>query len=132
MFGCSAREARTRKRVLELRRPVTVPQDIRSLGRMNDDRPDLEVFQQGRDLVFGDWKVFIGIYGCLQHFAAFASLGWAGLERRAAVDATHRSGAATTPLRSRFFRRLTPRPALLTWLLGRFACFIEAVTLQYR
>ena len=45
----------TRKRVLELRRPVTVPRDIRSLGRMNDDRTDLEVFQQCRDLVFGDW-----------------------------------------------------------------------------
>src|SRR4029077_2032254 len=45
----------TRKRVLELRRPVTVSRDIRSLGRMNDDRTDLEVFQQCRDLVFGDW-----------------------------------------------------------------------------
>jgi hypothetical protein len=38
-----------------LRRPVTVSRDIRSLGRMNDDRTDLEVFQQCRDLVFGDW-----------------------------------------------------------------------------
>jgi hypothetical protein len=37
-----------------LRRPVTVSRDIRSLGRMNDDRTDLEVFQQCRDLVFGD------------------------------------------------------------------------------
>src|SRR5271169_1513914 len=45
----------TRKRVLELRRPVTVSRDIRSLGRMDDDRTDLEVFQQCRDLVFGDW-----------------------------------------------------------------------------
>jgi hypothetical protein len=45
----------TRKRVLELRRPVTVPREICSLGRMNDDRADLEVFQQCRDLVFGDW-----------------------------------------------------------------------------
>ena len=33
----------TRKRVLELRRPVTVPREICSLGRMNDDRTDLEV-----------------------------------------------------------------------------------------
>jgi hypothetical protein len=32
-----------------------VSRDIRSLGRMNDDRTDLEVFQQCRDLVFGDW-----------------------------------------------------------------------------
>jgi hypothetical protein len=31
----------TRNRVLELRRPVTVSRDIRSLGRMNDDRTDL-------------------------------------------------------------------------------------------
>jgi len=38
-----------------LRRPVTVPREICSLGRMNDDRTDLEVFQQFRDLVFGDW-----------------------------------------------------------------------------
>ena len=45
----------TRNRVLELRRPVTVPRVICSLGRMNDDRTDLEVFQQFRDLVFGDW-----------------------------------------------------------------------------
>src|SRR4029077_4432328 len=37
----------TRKRVLELRRPVTVSRDIRSFGRMNDDRTDLEVFQFG-------------------------------------------------------------------------------------
>jgi hypothetical protein len=34
-----------------LRRPVTVSRDIRSLGRMNDDRTDLEVFQQCRDRV---------------------------------------------------------------------------------
>src|SRR4029077_12218564 len=39
----------------ELRRPVTVPRKNCSLGRMNDDRTDLEVFQQCRDLVFGDW-----------------------------------------------------------------------------
>jgi hypothetical protein len=45
----------TRKRFLELRRRVTVPREIRSLGRMNNDRTDLEVFQQCRDLVFGDW-----------------------------------------------------------------------------
>jgi hypothetical protein len=31
-----------RKLVLELRRPVTVPREICSLGRMNDDRSDLE------------------------------------------------------------------------------------------
>ena len=41
----------TARRVLELRRPVTVPREI-ALGRMNDDRTDLEVFQQCRDLVF--------------------------------------------------------------------------------
>ena len=35
--------------------PITVPREICSLGRMNDDRTDLEVFQQCRDLVFGDW-----------------------------------------------------------------------------
>ena len=35
----------TRKRVLELRCPVTVPREICSLGRMNDDRTDLEIFQ---------------------------------------------------------------------------------------
>ena len=52
MFG-SGEE--TRKRVLELRRPVTMPREICSLGRMNDDRTDLEVFQQCRHLVFGDW-----------------------------------------------------------------------------
>src|SRR5271167_3446466 len=39
----------TRKRVLELRCPVTVPREICSLGRMNDDRTDLEVLQQRRD-----------------------------------------------------------------------------------
>ena len=55
VFGCSARGQETRKRVLELRCPVTVPREICSLGRMNDDRTDLEVFQQCRDLVFGDW-----------------------------------------------------------------------------
>ena len=38
-----------------MRRPITVPRKICSLGRMNDDRPDLEVFQQCRDLVFRDW-----------------------------------------------------------------------------
>ena len=52
MFGSGGQE--TRKRVLELRRPVTVPREICSLGRMNDDRTDLEVSQQCRDLVFGD------------------------------------------------------------------------------
>ena len=62
----------TRKRVLELRRPVTVSRDIRSLGRMNDDRTDLEVFQQCRDLVFGDWTlaaIFVPL-----HIRATASL----------------------------------------------------------
>jgi hypothetical protein len=42
MFGSGGKKRA--KRVLELRRPVTVPRDIRSLGRMNDDRTDLEVF----------------------------------------------------------------------------------------
>src|SRR4029077_18742088 len=50
-LGCQE----TRKRVLELRRPVTVSREICSLGRMNDDRTDLEVFQQCHDLDFGDW-----------------------------------------------------------------------------
>ena len=45
----------TRKRVVELRRPVTVPREIGSLSRMNDDRTNIIVFQQCRDLVFGDW-----------------------------------------------------------------------------
>jgi hypothetical protein len=44
----------THKRVLELRRPVTVLREICSLGRMNDDRPDLEVFQQCR--AFRPWS----------------------------------------------------------------------------
>ena len=58
----------TRKRVLELRRPVTVPREICSLGRMNDDRTDLEVFQQCRDLVFGDWTsaaIFVPLRVCI-------------------------------------------------------------------
>ena len=45
----------TRKRVLELRCPVTVPREIGSLSRMNDDRTNIIVSQQRRDLVFGDW-----------------------------------------------------------------------------
>ena len=44
-----------RKRVLELRCPVTVPREIGSLSRMNDDRTNIIVSQQRRDLVFGDW-----------------------------------------------------------------------------
>jgi hypothetical protein len=36
MFGLGGKK--TRKRVLELRRPVTVPREICSLGRMNDDK----------------------------------------------------------------------------------------------
>ena len=45
----------TRERVLELRCPVTVPREIGSLSRMNDDRTNIIVSQQRRDLVFGDW-----------------------------------------------------------------------------
>ena len=45
----------TRKRVLELRGPITVPREIGSLSRMNDDRTNIIVSQQRRDLVFGDW-----------------------------------------------------------------------------
>ena len=45
----------TRKRVLELRGPVTVPREIGSLSRMNDDGTNIIVSQQRRDLVFGDW-----------------------------------------------------------------------------
>ena len=44
-----------RKRVLELRCPVTVPREIGSLSRMNDDGTNIIVSQQRRDLVFGDW-----------------------------------------------------------------------------
>ena len=44
-----------RKRVLELRCPVTVPRAIGSLSRMNDDGTNIIVSQQRRDLVFGDW-----------------------------------------------------------------------------
>src|SRR6476619_8430275 len=44
-----------RERVLELRCPVTVPREIGSLSRMNDDRTNIIVSQQRRDLVFGDW-----------------------------------------------------------------------------
>jgi hypothetical protein len=36
MFGSDGKKPR--KRVLELRRPVTVPREICSLGRMNDDK----------------------------------------------------------------------------------------------
>ena len=43
MFGSGGQE--TRKRVLELRCPVTVPRDICSLGRMNDDRTDQALFE---------------------------------------------------------------------------------------
>src|SRR3984957_4214430 len=45
----------TRKRVVELRCPITVPREIGSLSRMNDDRTNIIVSQQRRDLVFGDW-----------------------------------------------------------------------------
>ena len=45
----------TRKRVVEVRSPVTVPREIGSLSRMNDDRTNIIVSQQRRDLVFGDW-----------------------------------------------------------------------------
>ena len=45
----------TRERVLELRCPVTVPREIGSLSRMNDDGTNIIVSQQRRDLVFGDW-----------------------------------------------------------------------------
>ena len=44
----------TRKRVLELRGPITVPREIGSLSRMNDDGTNIIVSQQRRDLVFGD------------------------------------------------------------------------------
>ena len=46
----------TRKRVVELRCPVTVPREIGTLSRMKDDRTNIIVSQQCRDLVFGDWK----------------------------------------------------------------------------
>ena len=45
----------TRKRVVEVRCPVTVPREISSLSRMKDDRTNIIVSQQRRDLVFGDW-----------------------------------------------------------------------------
>ena len=45
----------TRKRVLEVRCPVTVPREVGSLSRMKDDRTNIIVSQQRRDLVFGDW-----------------------------------------------------------------------------
>ena len=45
----------TRKRVLELRGPVTVPREIGSLSRMNDDRTNIIVSRQCGNLVFGDW-----------------------------------------------------------------------------
>ena len=45
----------TRKRVVEVRCPVTVPREIGSLSRMNDDGTNIIVSQQRRDLVFGDW-----------------------------------------------------------------------------
>jgi hypothetical protein len=38
-----------------LRCPVTVPREIGSLSRMNDDGTNIIVSQQRRDLVFGDW-----------------------------------------------------------------------------
>src|SRR5580693_1815169 len=44
-----------RERVLELRCPVAVPREFGSLSRMNDDRTNIIVSQQRRDLVFGDW-----------------------------------------------------------------------------
>jgi hypothetical protein len=47
---------------------VPVPREICSLGRMNDDRTDLEVFQQCRDLVFGDWTsaaIFVPLRVCI-------------------------------------------------------------------
>jgi hypothetical protein len=43
-----------RERVLELRRPITMPREIGSLSRMNDDGTNIIVSQQRRDLVFGD------------------------------------------------------------------------------
>ena len=54
----------TRKRVVELRCPVTVPREIDSLSRMNDDRTNIIVSQQRRDLVFGDWTsaTIFGLY----------------------------------------------------------------------
>ena len=44
-----------RKRALEVRCPVTVPREVGSLSRMKDDRTNIIVSQQRRDLVFGDW-----------------------------------------------------------------------------
>ena len=45
----------TRERALEVRCPVTVPREVGSLSRMKDDRTNIIVSQQRRDLVFGDW-----------------------------------------------------------------------------
>ena len=56
----------TRKRVLEVRCPVTVPREVGSLSRMKDDRTNIIVSQQRRDLVFGDWTsatIFVQING---------------------------------------------------------------------
>ena len=53
MFGSWGKKRR--ERVLELRCPVTVPREIGSLSRMNDDGTNIRVSQQRRDLVFGDW-----------------------------------------------------------------------------
>jgi hypothetical protein len=45
----------TRKRVVEVRCPVTVSREIGPLSRMKDDRTNIKVSQQHRDLGFGDW-----------------------------------------------------------------------------
>ena len=45
----------TRERALEVRCPVTVPREVGSLSRMKNDRTNILVSQQRRDLVFGDW-----------------------------------------------------------------------------
>jgi hypothetical protein len=45
----------SRRGAIELRNPVTVPREIGSLSRMNDNRTNIKVSQQCRDLVFGDW-----------------------------------------------------------------------------
>ena len=55
MFDVRLVGQETRKRVLELRNPVTVPREIGSLSRMDDNRTSIKVSQQCRDLVFGDW-----------------------------------------------------------------------------
>ena len=54
-----------RERVLELRRPVTVPREIGSLSRMNDDGTNIIVSQQRRDLIFSDWAaaaIFVPVF----------------------------------------------------------------------